>query len=117
MTRRIKMKCGCVVVAGEDGAAVYVIHCREGNQVREDCVFRREAFTSQEPIKKGELCDCDACLLKKQTKEIYKQVVEALDFCVGMIRDLALGNKNISQVPALPWNHIKKVLAAAKAGL
>ena len=50
MSNRVKMKCGCVVVAGEDGVANYVIHCSEENQVREDCVFQ-EYYPG---IKKGE---------------------------------------------------------------
>ena len=33
---------------------IYVIYCCEGNQVGEDCVFRRKAFPFQEPIKKEE---------------------------------------------------------------
>ena len=167
MTRRIKMKCGCVVVAGDEGTVAYVIHCSGvGNEVKKDCMIRRPKPPSQEPIKKGEyypemppalpgenvdsgvyldrltgddgtgrvpydhlrLRKCSMGFHKECSDPegntcrcpchtIHKHVVEALDFCVGMIRDLALGNKNISQVPILPWNHIKKVLAAAKAGL
>ncbi len=74
MSNRIKMKCGCVAVVGENW------------EVRP---------------------------LKNQT-EIHKQVVEALDFCVSLVER---GIPPRGREAAQGWVRIKKVLAAAKAGL
>ena len=56
MRNGIKMECGCVVVAGEDGVVVYVLHCSGRNEVKKDCRIRWSEHTHQELIKKREYC-------------------------------------------------------------
>ena len=58
---------------------------------------------------RGNVCTCPC-------HTIHKRVVEALDFCVSLVDDIACGRKRITK-PVMLWREVKRILAAAQASL